>query len=135
MSAPGGGTATRESATPSMAARDFFTTALGRYRLLAYIVGTGLVILVFIGVPLNHLANFPYVAKYVGTAHGILYVIYCVTCLELTLRYRLKPVRLFFMAAAGFVPFLSFVVERKTTPLLLERFAAERRATGSPEPG
>jgi len=113
---------------PRMSAAEFVTTPLGRYRLLAYIVGTGLVILVFVGVPLNHLAHFPYVAKYVGTAHGILYVIYCLTCLELTLRYRLKPLRLFFMAAAGFVPFLSFVVERKTTPLLLQHGAVTTSA-------
>ncbi len=113
----------------------FLKTPLGRYRLLAYVVGTGLVVLVFAGVPLKYLAHFPYVAKYVGMLHGFLYVVYCLACLELALRYRLKPVRLFFMAAAGFVPFLSFVVERKTTPLLEQRaqaMLAEQAAPVSP---
>ena len=101
-------------------------TPLGRYRLLAYIVGVGLVVLVFIGVPLRYGLDFPYIAKYVGMLHGFLYIVYCLACLELVLRYRLHIVRLLLMAAAGFVPFLSFVMERKTTQLLQAREAAER---------
>ena len=101
-------------------------TPLGRYRLLAYIVGVGLVVLVFIGVPLRYGLDFPYIAKYVGMLHGFLYIVYCLACLELVLRYRLHIVRLLLMAAAGFVPFLSFVMERKTTQLLQARAAAER---------
>jgi integral membrane protein len=102
-------------------------TSLGRYRLLAYIVGTLLIVLVFAGVPLQWWANFPYVAKYVGMLHGFLYLVYCVTCLELMLRYRLGWIRLFLMAAAGFVPFLSFVMERKTTHMLEGAEAELRR--------
>jgi hypothetical protein len=35
--------------------------------------------------------------------------------LELGFRYRLKPLRLLALVSAGFVPFVSFVAERKTT--------------------
>jgi integral membrane protein len=88
---------------------------LDRYRLLAYIVGVGLVTLVFVGVPLKYWAHSPGVAKVVGTAHGFLYIVYLVTVLELGLRYRLKPLRLLALASAGFVPFVSFIGERSTT--------------------
>jgi integral membrane protein len=88
---------------------------LDRYRLLAYIVGVGLVTLVFVGVPLKYWAHSPGVAKYVGMAHGFLYIVYLLTCLELGLRYRFSPLRLLALASAGFVPFVSFVAERKTT--------------------
>jgi integral membrane protein len=87
---------------------------LDRYRLLAYIVGTGLVILFFVGVPLKHYGH-PGVAKYVGIAHGFLYIVYLITVLELGLRYRLKPLRLLALASAGFVPFVSFIAEHYTT--------------------
>jgi len=90
-------------------------TPLDRYRLMAYIVGTGLVILVFVGVPLKYWGHSPGVAKVVGTAHGFLYIVYLVTCLELALRYRLGIPRMLALVCAGFVPFLSFVVERNTT--------------------
>ena len=99
-------------------------TPLGRYRLLAYIVGVGLVVLVFIGVPLKYGLSFGYIAQYVGMVHGFLYIVYCIACLELVLRYRLHPVRLLLMAASGFVPFLAFVMEHKTVAYLQAREAA-----------
>ncbi len=88
---------------------------LDRYRLLAYIVGVGLVTLVFVGVPLKYWAHSPGVAKYVGMLHGFLYIVYLVACLELGLRYKFGPLRLLALASAGFVPFVSFIAERKTT--------------------
>jgi integral membrane protein len=90
-------------------------TPLDRYRLMATVVGVGLVILVFVGVPLKYWAHSPGVAKVVGTAHGFLYIVYLVTCLELALRYRLKIPRMAALIGAGFVPFLAFVAERNTT--------------------
>ena len=90
-------------------------TPLDRYRVMAYIVGVGLVILVFVGVPLKYWAHSPGVAKVVGTAHGFLYIVYLVTCLELALRYRLGIPRMAGLICAGFVPFLAFIVERNTT--------------------
>jgi integral membrane protein len=94
---------------------------LDRYRLLAYIVGVGLVTLVFVGVPLKYWAHSPGVAKVVGTAHGFLYIVYLVTVLELGLRYRLKPLRMLALASAGFVPFVSFIAERSTTAYIRGR--------------
>ena len=102
-------------------------TPLDRYRLMAYVVGVGLVILVFVGVPLKYWAHSPGVAKVVGTAHGFLYIVYLITCLELALRYRLGIPRMLALACAGFVPFLSFIVERNTTAHL--RAAADDPAT------
>jgi integral membrane protein len=94
---------------------------LDRYRVLAYIVGVGLVTLVFVGVPLKYWAHSPDVAKYVGTAHGFLYIVYLVTCLDIGLRYRLHPLRLLALASAGFVPFVSFIAERNTTAYIRSR--------------
>ena len=101
-------------------------TPLDRYRVMAYIVGVGLVILVFVGVPLKYWAHSPGVAKVVGTAHGFLYIVYLVTCLELALRYRLGIPRMAGLICAGFVPFLAFIVERNTTAHLR---AADNPAT------
>ena len=104
-------------------------TPLGRYRLLAYIVGTFLIVLFFIGIPLQTWAHNDFVAKYIGILHGFLYLVYLVACLELVLRFRLHVVRFLLMAAAGFVPFLSFVMERKTTSYLQAR---EHRLQSTP---
>lgn len=109
-------------------------TPLGRYRLLAYIVGVGLVVLVFIGVPLKYGLDFGYIAQYVGMLHGFLYIVYCIACLELVLRYRLHPLRLLLMAASGFVPFLAFVMEHKTVAYLKARESAAAAAAATAAP-
>ncbi len=104
-----------------------FRTPLGRYRFMAYLVGTCLIILVFIGVPLRYGFNFPYIAEDFGAVHGVLYVVYLIICLELLFHYRLKWYQLILMAAAGLVPFLSFVMERKMTKYLATRDEHARR--------
>ena len=103
-------------------------TPLDRYRLLAYIVGTRLVILFFVGMPLRRGAT-PQSRRYVGIAHGFLYIVYSAHRDRTGLRYRLKPVRLLALASAGFVPFVSFIAEHYTT-----KYVRERLATAASEP-
>lgn len=95
--------------------------ALLRYRILAYIVGTGLLILVVVGIPLQYGIHFDGVVKVVGPIHGFLYLVYLVFALDLWRRERWSLVRIVAMVAAGFVPGLAFVVERAMT----RRFTAE----------
>jgi len=78
---------------------------------MAFIVGTMLLILVFVGVPLQYAANTPQVAEVVGPIHGFLYIVYLITALDLTRRARLNLLWLLGMVGAGFLPFLAFFVE------------------------
>jgi integral membrane protein len=97
---------------------------LDRYRLLAYIVGTALVILVFIGIPLQLWAHSDTVEKIVGTIHGFLYIVYVIMTIELAFRYRFSPVRTIGSLLAGLIPIMTFVAERKNTAYVLARQAA-----------
>jgi integral membrane protein len=87
------------------------TGAILRYRIMAYLVGIGLIVLVFIGIPLQYGADAPGVVKVVGPIHGALYIVYLLTALDLARRARFRLLQLAAMVAAGFVPFLAFVVE------------------------
>ena len=87
--------------------------ALLRYRVMAYVVGIGLAVLVFVGIPLQYGANSPGVVKVVGPIHGALYIVYLITAADLGRRARFGLLQLAAMAAAGFVPLLAFVVERQ----------------------
>jgi integral membrane protein len=89
--------------------------ALLRYRVVAYVVGVGLVVLVLIGVPLRYLGHNKSVVAVVGPLHGFLYMVYLVLVLDLARRFRWNPVRMVLVMLAGTVPFLSFVAERITT--------------------
>ena len=61
--------------------------ALARYRVMAFIVGTGLALLCFVGIPLQVIGGnkWPWTAvvAIVGPIHGIFYIVYLVACLDL----------------------------------------------------
>lgn len=95
--------------------------ALLRYRVMAFTVGVGLLVLVAVGIPLQYGAHIDGVVKVVGPMHGFLYLVYLVFALDLWRRERWSLVRIVAMVAAGFVPGLAFYVERQMT----KRFTAE----------
>jgi integral membrane protein len=98
--------------------------ALLRYRVMAYIVGVGLIVLVFVGMPLQYGAGKPGVVAVVGPLHGFLYIVYLLAAVDLARRARFTLWQLVAMVAAGFVPFVAFIVERRVTHRLEEAEAA-----------
>jgi integral membrane protein len=89
--------------------------ALLRYRIMALVTGTLLVVLVFVAVPLNWWAHEHGPVAVVGTAHGFLFMVYLVTALDLGMRRRWPLLKLGLVMIAGTIPFASFVAERKIT--------------------
>jgi len=82
---------------------------------MAYAVGTGLMILVFIGIPLQYGAGHPGVVEVVGPIHGFLYIVYLLAALDLARRARFNLLTMAAMVGAGFLPLLAFVIERRIT--------------------
>ena len=105
--------------------------ALMRYRVMAYIVGVGLILVVCIGIPLQFGANQKGFVDVVGTLHGYLYLLYLVSAADLARRARWKLGRIVAVVAAGFVPFVAFIVEHRVLRQMREEHAAEE-AGGSP---
>ncbi|GAA1708285.1 DUF3817 domain-containing protein [Kribbella yunnanensis] len=89
--------------------------ALTRYRVIAYIVGVMLLLLLFVAMPLKYLADNPAAMNVIGPLHGFLFVVYLLATFDLFRRVRWTLPRLVLMAVAGTIPFLSFYAERKTT--------------------
>jgi integral membrane protein len=89
-------------------------TAVLRYRVMAYVTGVVLVVLCFVGIPLQ-LAGHPAVANDVGVVHGILYIIYLVFAWLLARGLRLEPRPTVIMLLAGTIPIMTFIVERWVT--------------------
>jgi len=87
------------------------------YRLMAYLTGTMLIILCFVGIPLQAFGHNEVIVKYVGTAHGVLYLIYLVAAFAMTrlVRMRTASPGTIIVLAAGTIPVLTFVVERWVT--------------------
>ena len=100
---------------------------LVRYRAMAYVVGVGLVVLVFVGMPLKYAAGLDAVVAVVGPLHGFLYIIYLLAALDLARTRRFGIGRLLAMVAAGLLPFLAFYVERRITQQVEREEAPKRR--------
>lgn len=89
--------------------------ALLRYRVMAYVTGTMLVVLVFVAVPLKYWADRPLLAALLGAAHGFLFIVYLVAATDLGLRRRWQLPRLALVLVAGTIPFLAMFMERRIT--------------------
>jgi integral membrane protein len=89
--------------------------ALLRYRFMAYVVGTLLVLLVCVAVPLKYWGDSPRLTTVLGIAHGYLYMTLLLTIGDLWRRRRFPLVAVVLVALAGTIPFLSFVAERQVT--------------------
>ena len=84
---------------------------------MAWIVGV-MLILVFATIP------FPKIDAVLGPIHGVLYIVYLATVVNMLIAYRIGIWYFVGMVVAGWCPFVSFIVERMIT----------RRLTGSLAP-
>lgn len=113
--------------------RALLATRLGRYRCMSYVAGTALLLIVFVGVPLQVWANSPGLATWLGYAHGwVLFPVYLVTILQLALATRLRRGRLALMVLGGLIPVLAFVMERQVTRELTGPVGAVALENGAP---
>lgn len=107
--------------------------AVRLYRVMAYVTGVVLIVLVFAGIPLQVAAHNNVIVSYVGTAHGILYLIYLAAALLMTIQVGMKPATpaTVIVLLAGTIPVLTFVVERWVTRRYINPALA---ATADPAP-
>ena len=90
-------------------------TALRNYRVAAWVTGIGLLVLVFIAMPLKYFFDEPRPVALVGMLHGFLYMAYIVCTLILAERCRWRPLDAVVILLAGTIPIASFVAERQVT--------------------
>lgn len=109
--------------------------ALTRYRVMAWIVGIMLVLLVCVGMPMKYLMGDGRVVTWTGVPHGYLYMLLLITAYDLGRRVKWPWLRLILIALAGTVPFLTFVAEWYAARDVKRRIAAvEATTTAAAEP-
>jgi integral membrane protein len=113
---------------------DALAGAVRRYRIMAYVTGVVLMILCFVGIPLQVFAHNLVVVNYVGTTHGILYLIYLGAAYLMTRQVGMKLAspQTIIVLLAGTIPVLTFVVERWVTRRYINPALA---AAGAARPG
>ncbi|HIW96009.1 MAG TPA: DUF3817 domain-containing protein [Candidatus Corynebacterium gallistercoris] len=66
--------------------------------------------------------NEPEWFQFIGPAHGLVFIVYVITCLDLGTKARWQPSKWLTTMLAGVVPFLSFYVEKKRREEVKETF-------------
>ncbi|MCG5216188.1 DUF3817 domain-containing protein [Streptosporangium sp. KLBMP 9127] len=102
-------------------------SALKPFRVLAYIVGCMLLLLVA-GMVLKYGFDIPGPVSIISPIHGFLYAVYLLAALNLGLKARWNWPYTLGVLLAGTVPLLSFVIERKVTQRVHEQVAATATA-------
>lgn len=88
-------------------------TPLERFRAVALLEGLSFVLLLFIAMPLKYLAGMPLMVRWVGMAHGVLFVMYLPALLEVAVAQRWSLLRAVAAFGASLVPFGTFVLDAR----------------------
>ncbi|MBR9921574.1 MAG: DUF3817 domain-containing protein [Bacteroidetes bacterium] len=92
----------------------YLTSAIGRFRLIAFLEGISLILLVFVGMPLKYMADNPLWVEVIGPIHGGLFLLF----IYFTLRTAMDQEWKFFKTTwlvllSSFIPFGTFYVDHK----------------------
>ena len=100
--------------------------ALKRFSIAAYITGIWLLVLVVEMIikylVLENSEDAPGWFLYIGMAHGLFFMIYLVTTLDLGTKARWQPAKWLTTCLAGTIPFLSFYIEHLRRKEVIEAF-------------
>lgn len=86
-------------------------TPLGRFRAAAFLEGVSYVVLLFICTPLKHFAHIHEPVRYVGWAHGVLFMLYIALLVHVHFANGWSIIKSFLAFLASLVPFGTFVLE------------------------
>jgi integral membrane protein len=103
--------------------------ALLRYRVMAWVTGTFLVVMtawMVLGYGLwDYAASKPALYSRLWMLHGFLYALYLITAVDLSFRLRYSLGRMLAVLVAGTIPFMSFVAEHFVTKDVHARLSQE----------
>lgn len=105
----------------------FFSSPIGRLRLYAFLEGTSLLLLLFIGMPLKYFFYNPILVKTIGPVHGAFFLVFCLFALRTGIDYDWKFKDIFIrIFVATFVPFGTFYLDHTVLRDLHLRETASR---------
>jgi len=83
-----------------------------RYRVMAYITGVLIIVVCFVGIPMQVAAHNTFIVNQIGTVHGFLYIVYIVFAYILAQKLKMKMGPTVLLLLAGTIPVMTFFVER-----------------------
>lgn len=93
---------------------NLFKTNIGRLRILAFLEGISLLILVFVTVPMKYFFHNPVGSKLIGPIHGALFLLFLFNTLSVGVEQNWKfKTTTWKVILACFIPFGTFYIDKK----------------------
>lgn len=83
-----------------------------RFRWISLIEGISFLVLLFIAMPLKYMFDMPLMVKYVGWAHGILFIVYIYVVFPTAHKLNWNFSRTFLALVASILPFGPYIFNR-----------------------
>ena len=92
---------------------NLFKSGIGRLRVIAFLEGCSLLLLVFVAMPVKYLLDVPEATQAIGLIHGILFIGFVGTTLVISILHKWNLGRVCVVMASSILPFGTFYVDRK----------------------
>lgn len=102
------------------------STPLSRFRIVALYEGISFLVLLLIAMPLKYKFGIPEPVKYVGWAHGVLFVLYVVALAQVFFTERWSLLKAVFAFLASLVPFGTFILDKRLKQEEKEKLTAKQ---------
>lgn len=93
--------------------KELFGSAKTHARVSGLLEGISFLVLLGIAMPLKYMAGQPEAVRYVGMAHGVLFIWYIIAVLLVRFEYRLSTYKTALALASSFLPFGTFYTDKK----------------------
>ena len=83
------------------------------FRLIAFLEGISYLLILGLSMPLKYLANIPEPNKFIGYAHGFLFIAYIILAILVWFEKKWSIKRLLILLIASLLPFATFYIDKK----------------------
>lgn len=90
-----------------------FTTKLGRLRIIGFLEGISLLILLCIAVPMKYQFHDPSLTKIMGPTHGAIFLLFLFNTLSVGVEQQWKAPTIWKVIIACFIPLGTFYIDKK----------------------
>src|SRR5688572_30691721 len=92
---------------------ELFKSSVGRLRIIAFLEGCSLLLLVFIAMPIKYLMNIPEATQAIGMIHGVLFVVFVFATIFISIIQKWNLTRVMMVMASSVLPFGTFYIDKK----------------------
>lgn len=90
----------------------FSNSAIGRFRMAGIVEGISFLTLLFIAMPVKYMAGDPRAVLYVGWVHGILFMLYLLALITVSIKLEWKFKKILIAFLASLIPFGTFIMDK-----------------------